>query len=105
MTVVPDPHLPTTQTAFDTSRDDAAPPGAALLESWETGIAVTIAKVVGSPSDSAELPILLFHQEQGSVAWPAVACGLAGLRMFGLGERLPLLPNLFTAEREGMLYP
>ncbi|PBC35044.1 hypothetical protein CJ179_50090 [Rhodococcus sp. ACS1] len=42
MTAVPGPHLPTTQTTLDTGCDDAAPPGTALLESWEAGIAVTV---------------------------------------------------------------
>ncbi|MDV6286736.1 hypothetical protein [Rhodococcus jostii] len=42
MTVVPGPRLPTTHTALDTGRDDSTASDAALLESWEAGIAVTI---------------------------------------------------------------
>ncbi|TQC46052.1 hypothetical protein EEB14_28135 [Rhodococcus sp. WS4] len=46
MTAVPGPHLPTTPTTLDTDRDHPAPPGTALLESWEAGIAVTIGLAV-----------------------------------------------------------
>ncbi|GAF46856.1 hypothetical protein [Rhodococcus wratislaviensis] len=42
MTVVPGPHLSSTRTTLDTGRDDPASTDAALLESWEAGIAVTI---------------------------------------------------------------
>ncbi len=46
VTAVPCPHLSATQTTLDTDRDDPAPNGAALLESWEAGIAVTIGLAV-----------------------------------------------------------
>ncbi|MHA4854653.1 MULTISPECIES: hypothetical protein [unclassified Rhodococcus (in: high G+C Gram-positive bacteria)] len=42
MTVAAGPHLPTTQTPPDADLDDGVPHCAALLESWEAGIAVTI---------------------------------------------------------------
>lgn len=42
VTVAPGPRLPTTHTALDTGRDDPTASDAALLESWEAGIAVTI---------------------------------------------------------------
>ncbi|MFC9358377.1 hypothetical protein ACFTZB_17625 [Rhodococcus sp. NPDC057014] len=40
MTAIPGPHLHTTQPA--TGRDEAAPTDMALLESWESGIAVIV---------------------------------------------------------------
>lgn len=42
MTVVPGPHLSATRTTLDTGRDDPTASDAALLESWEAGIGVTI---------------------------------------------------------------
>ncbi|MFD9669504.1 hypothetical protein ACFWAY_49510 [Rhodococcus sp. NPDC059968] len=46
MTVAPGPHLPTEQTTLDTGCDDPAANGAALLESWKAGIAVTVGLAV-----------------------------------------------------------
>jgi hypothetical protein len=42
VTVVPGPRLPTTHATLDIGRDDPTASDAALLESWEAGIAVTI---------------------------------------------------------------
>ncbi|WP_236603631.1 hypothetical protein [Rhodococcus sp. WAY2] len=42
MTVAASPHGPTTQTPPEADLDDGAPRCAALLESWEAGIAVTV---------------------------------------------------------------
>jgi hypothetical protein len=42
VTVAPGPHLSATRTTLDTGRGDPTATDAALLESWEAGIAVTL---------------------------------------------------------------